>query len=104
MSPSHLARSAPQPKGRNLSFPEREEIALECARKTGVRVIARKLGRSPSTIACEIRRNSAPRSGDFDYRATIARGMRIVQQNAPKAASWRTILPCVITCRRGWQG
>lgn len=37
-----------------------------------MRAIARKLGRSPSTISREIRRNSATRSGDFDYRATTA--------------------------------
>lgn len=72
MPPTHLAPSAPVPKHRSLSFVEREEIALECARGTGVRAIARKLGRSPSTISREIRRNSATRSGEFDYRATAA--------------------------------
>ena len=72
MPPTHLAPSAPVPKRRSLSFVEREEIALECARGTGVRAIARKLGRSPSTISREIRRNSATRSGEFDYRATAA--------------------------------
>ena len=72
MPPTHLAPFAPQPKNRNLSFAEREEIALECARRTGVRAIARKLGRSPSTISREIRRNSSTRSGDFDYRAITA--------------------------------
>lgn len=72
MPPTHLAPYAPQPTSRNLSFAEREEIALECARRTGVRAIARKLGRSPSTISREIRRNSATRSGDFDYRAITA--------------------------------
>ena len=72
MPPTHLAPSAPVPKHHSLSFVEREEIALECARGTGVRAIARKLGRSPSTISREIRRNSATRSGEFDYRATAA--------------------------------
>ena len=72
MPPTHLAPSAPLPKCRNLSFVEREEIALECARGTGLRAIARKLGRSPSTISREIRRNSATRSGEFDYRAIAA--------------------------------
>ncbi|WP_264821161.1 helix-turn-helix domain-containing protein, partial [Acetobacter cibinongensis] len=57
MPPTHLTPSASCPQGRSLSFSEREEIALECARKTGVRAIARKLGRSPSTISREIRRN-----------------------------------------------
>jgi IS30 family transposase len=35
-------------------------------------VIARKLGRSASSISREIRRNSATRGGDFDYRALTA--------------------------------
>ncbi len=72
MPPKHLAPSAPFLKNRNLVFAEREEIALECARGTGVRAIARKLGRAPSTISREIRRNSATRGGDFDYRALTA--------------------------------
>lgn len=72
MPPTHLAPSACVPKQRCLSFVEREEIALACARGTGVRVIARTLGRSPSTISREIRRNSAPRNGDFSYRAIAA--------------------------------
>ena len=57
---------------RNLTFSEREEIALECARGTGNRAIARKLSRSPSTVSREIRRNSGTRSGEFDYRAITA--------------------------------
>lgn len=72
MPPTHLAPYAPQLTSRNLFFAEREEIALECAGRTGVRAIARKLGRSPSTICREIRRNSATRSGDFCYRAITA--------------------------------
>jgi IS30 family transposase len=72
MPPTHLAPSAPVPKHRSLSFLEREEIALECARGNGVRAIARKLGRSASTISREIRRNSTTRSGEFDYRAIAA--------------------------------
>lgn len=72
MPPTHLAPSAPAPKRRSLSFSEREEIALEYARGSGVRAIARKLGRSASTISREIRRNSATRGGEFDYRAIAA--------------------------------
>lgn len=72
MPPTHLAPSAPFPKNRSLSFAEREEIALERARGTGVRAIALKLRRSPSTISREIRRNAATRGGDFDYRAINA--------------------------------
>ena len=72
MPPTHLSPATAPLTSRNLSFREREEIALECARGTGVRAIARKLGRSPSTISREIRRNSATRGGDFDYRAITA--------------------------------
>lgn len=72
MRPTHLAPSATPLMRRNLTFSEREEIALECARGTGIRAIARKLSRSLSTVSREISRNSATRSGDFDYRAITA--------------------------------
>jgi IS30 family transposase len=58
--------------GRYLSFAEREEIALLGARDCGVREIARQLGRSPSTISRELRRNAATRGGRLEYRATTA--------------------------------
>ncbi len=58
--------------GRYLSFAEREEIALLRAQKLGVREIARRVGRSPSTISRELRRNAATRSGSLTYRASTA--------------------------------
>src|SRR5512144_671943 len=58
--------------GRYLSFAEREEIAILRARGCGVREIARRIGRSPSTISRELRRNAATRSGGLEYRATTA--------------------------------
>lgn len=58
--------------GRYLSFAEREEIALLRAQGLGVRGVARQLGRSPSTISRELRRNAATRSGRLEYRAGIA--------------------------------
>lgn len=72
MPPTQFAASSRLPAGRSLTFAEREEIALERARGSGIRAIARKLGRSPSTISREIRRNSATRGGNFDYRAINA--------------------------------
>lgn len=57
---------------RYLSFAEREEIALLRARDVGVREIARRLGRSPSTVSRELTRNAATRSGKLDYRASVA--------------------------------
>jgi IS30 family transposase len=62
----------PALSGRYLSFVEREEIALLRAQDAGVREIARRLGRSPSTISRELRRNAATRGGRLEYRATNA--------------------------------
>lgn len=72
MPPSHLSPSAKPASGRYPSFAEREEIALLCAQGHGVRAIARKTGRVPSTISRELRHNAATRSGGFEHRATTA--------------------------------
>jgi IS30 family transposase len=72
--------------GRYLSFGEREEIAILRARGTGVREIARQLGRSPSTISRELRRNAATRGGGFEYRATIAQWHADMRARRPKRA------------------
>ena len=72
MPPTHLSSSAMPPTGRFLTFAEREDIAIEMARGLGIRAIARKLGRSPSTVSRELRRNGATRGGVFDYRASTA--------------------------------
>ena len=49
-------------------------IALWRAQGHGVREIARRLARAPSTISREVRRNAATRSGGFEYRATTEIG------------------------------
>ena len=72
MPPTHLAPSAPALTDRFLTFCEREEIAIELALGKGIRAIARKLARSPSTISREVRRNAATRGGNLDYRASAA--------------------------------
>ena len=51
MPPTHLAPSAISLTSRKLTLSEREEIALHCARGTGIRTIAFKLSRLPSTIS-----------------------------------------------------
>ena len=52
--------------GRRLGLAEREEIAIGLARGEPLRQIAARLGRAPSTVSREVRRNlSAPRA----YRA-----------------------------------
>lgn len=58
--------------GRYLSFGEREEIGILNAQSCGVREIAQRIGRSPSTISRELRRNAATRGGLLEYRATTA--------------------------------
>ena len=60
------------PSGRYLSFAEREDIAIWRSHGVGVREIARRLQRSPSTISRELRRNAATRGGQLDYRASVA--------------------------------
>ena len=72
MPPTQLAPSAKPMRGRYLTFQEREDIALELAKGTGIRAIARKLGRSPSSISREVRRNAATRGGNLEYRASTA--------------------------------
>jgi IS30 family transposase len=86
MPPSHLAPSAPPLSGRYLSFAEREQIALLRANSYGVRQIARRLARAPSTISRELRRNAATRSGGFDYRATTAQWHADRAARRPKVA------------------
>ena len=58
--------------GRYLSFAEREELALLKAQQLGIREIARRMERSPSTISRELRRNAETRGGVLGYRATVA--------------------------------
>jgi IS30 family transposase len=72
--------------GRYLSFAEREEIALLRTRDVGIREIARRLGRAPSTISRELRRNAATRNGRLDYRAGIAQWKAELMARRPKAA------------------
>ena len=72
--------------GRYLSFLEREEIAILRAYGYGVREIARYLGRSPSTVSRELRRNAATRGGQLVYRAVIAQWHRDRRATRPKTA------------------
>jgi IS30 family transposase len=84
MAASHLMPSAPL-SGRYLAFTEREQVALWRAQGLGVREIARRLARAPSTISRELRRNAATRSGGLEYRATTV-----------------SIPSCSGTCGSGW--
>jgi hypothetical protein len=90
--------------GRYLSFAEREcqqpalsggqfsrvvdseEIALLKAQGLGVRGIARRLGRDPSTVSRELRRNAATCGGRLDYRASVAQWKAELLAERPKTA------------------
>lgn len=72
--------------GRYLTFAEREEIAILYAQKIGVREIARRMGRSPSTISRELRRNASTRSHSAAYRATTAQWHAERRASRPKVS------------------
>lgn len=72
--------------GRFLSFAEREEIGLLRAQNVGVREIARRIGRSPSTVSRELTRNAATRGGKLEYRASVAQWKSEVVAKRPKPA------------------
>ena len=100
------SRSAPL-SGRYLSFAEREEIAILHAQRCGVREIARRIGRSPSTISRELRRNAATRSDRLDVSgddgAVACRaagpspeGRQARRQRSRCASTCRTVSPATI--------
>lgn len=72
--------------GKYLSFAEREEIGLLRAQDVGVREIARRIGRSPSTVSRELARNAATRSGQLGYRASVAQWKAELVARRPKPA------------------
>jgi IS30 family transposase len=72
--------------GRYLSFAEREEIAILHAQRVGVREIARRLGRSASTISRELRRNASTRTYRLEYRATTAQWHAERRASRPKVS------------------
>jgi IS30 family transposase len=82
------------PAGRYLSLAEREEIAVGLAEKLSYGEIARRLGRHPSTIGREVRRNIASDRSRHDslgrpiarYRATLAQAKAEDRAKRPKPA------------------
>jgi transposase, IS30 family len=68
--------------GRYLSAAEREEIAVGLARELSLREIARRLGRSPSTVSREVARNSVRGA----YRGHLAQREAQGRARRPKPA------------------
>jgi IS30 family transposase len=80
----------PTASGRYLSFSEREDIALLRAEGLGVREIARRVERHPSTISRELRRNSSTRTWRLDYKPSTAQWHAERRARRPKAAKLAT--------------
>ena len=76
--------------GRYLSFAEREDLAVQLAQGVSLREIARSLGRAPSTISREVRRNVATRNGKLVYRASTAQWKAELAAARPKVAKLAT--------------
>ena len=76
----------PTVSGRYLSFSEREDIALLKAQGHGVREIARRVGRDPSTISRELRRNASTRTWKLEYKPSIAQWHAERRARRPKVA------------------
>jgi IS30 family transposase len=72
--------------GRYVSFAEREEIGRLRAQDVSVREIARRTGRSPSTVSRELTRNAATRGGQLEYRASVAQWKAEMVARRPKPA------------------
>ena len=104
----HAGRMPPislaEPAGRYLSFAEREEISLLKAQDHGVREIARALGRDPSTISRELRRNAATRAGQRGYRAGVAQGRHSRPRSVRSRRSWPRTRGCAPTSSTSWRG
>ncbi len=73
--------------GRYLSFAEREEIGMLRAQNVWVQVIARRIGRSASTVSTELKRNAATRGGQLEYRASTAHWKSELVAKRPKPAT-----------------
>ncbi len=80
----------PAVSGRYLSFSEREDVALLRANGLGVREIARRVKRHPSTISRELRRNASTRTWRLDYKPSIAQWHAERRARRPKVAKLAT--------------
>lgn len=87
MPESFPARSR-SPVVHRLSFQDREEIACRRAAGHGVRVIARAIGRSPSTVSRELRRGLVRRKSG--YRASVAQALADRRALRPKPGLFET--------------
>ncbi|MEJ8652799.1 helix-turn-helix domain-containing protein [Streptomyces sp. MS1.AVA.3] len=81
MPPERLPET--ERSGRSLSLPERQRIATLRERGLSVRAIAARLGRAPSTISRELRRNTLARDGGV-YDGDLAHARAHQRLRRPK--------------------
>jgi len=97
-----VQRPAPGRRAGHLSVLDREQISRGLAAGEGVRLMARRLGRSASTVSREISRNGGGRR----YRAHRAEAAARVRAGRPKPARLAVapVLRAVVEDRlgRGW--
>ena len=79
----------------HLSIEEREWIALGLAQDMTLREIAQSLGRSPSTLSRELRRNGDD-AGDTGYLATVADKRAMRRARKPRR-------PRKLACPKRWE-
>lgn len=92
-------RQAPQQRSkRHLTGGEREEISRGIAAGESARQLARRLGRSPSTVSREIARNG----GRDRYRAASADAAAYERGRRPSRPSSPNGLPCGHWWRPSW--
>ena len=70
-------------------------------RGCGVREIARRTGRSPSTISRELRRNAATRGGRLEYRAMAAQWHADLRGRRRRSRKSLRTRPCGSMCKTG---
>ena len=87
--------------GRYLSFAEREEIAILRVRGCGVREIARRTGRSPSTISRELAGTLRPGAVGWSTGPWPLSGTRICGHAVRRSRNWLRIRRCGSMCKTG---
>jgi transposase, IS30 family len=103
MSPIELS----EPSGLRLSLAEREDIAVWRAEKVSAREMARRLGRAPTTITRELKRN-CPTGRVRDYRASTAQWRAEERAKRPKVSKLAMHQPLQdyvqdkLSCRQHW--
>ncbi len=92
----------PAVTGRYLSFVEREDIAIWRAQDLGVREIARRLDRSPSTISRELRRGASTRTSRLDDRDRWPSGTPSAVPDDRRSRSSSRTPRCATTSKSVW--